>query len=59
MSKFGFGLDPENVYVQRMKASDNFIIFGQCVPVVSLMKWIKSMNNNIQIVYLSLLIDKP
>lgn len=40
-----------------MKGLDNFVIFGQCVPVISLIKWIKATTGS-DVIYLSLLVDR-
>lgn len=41
-----------------MSLTENFIIFGQSVPIISLIKWIKSVKNNTEIMYITLLHHK-
>ncbi len=55
---YEYAYDRRNQYEQNMAGINNFAIFGQCIPALSFIKWIKSMNRNCEVVYLSLLTHK-
>lgn len=54
-----FTSSSESEYVEKMKDSYNFIVYGSQVPVFSLIKWIRSIYPAQEVEYISLLLKKP